>query len=268
MATFSLFASGAVYYQARYEDNGDTLTCYKLTDYASQHDPLWNVDNSKVTTRFAWPPVDRPEAALIGLSYNYGGANAGGGAIGGYRVYYTNDWVFANTGLHNGDLIGQFSNIADDILAQETDATYYGWSEWLAGTHQHRHDPHARQLQESVGIHVADTLPLCHHGLLHQRPGGHGLQCRHVGLVERAVRERPSDRSNHPQPAHAPDPGPSPASYHSAIGVPTHIQTGRRWATRERRIQPSTPTCPPATSEARRRSSCGTTAWATNGPPW
>lgn len=122
-----VFASGAIYYQSRYEDNGNTSTCYKLTDYASQHDPLWNVDNSRVTTRFAWPPVDWPEAALIGLSYNYGGANIAGGPIGGYTVYYTNDWVFANTGLHNGDLVGQYPSLFDDILAQETDATYYGW---------------------------------------------------------------------------------------------------------------------------------------------
>ncbi len=154
-----LFASGAVYYQARYEDNGDTLTCYKLTDYASQHDPLWNVDNSRVTTRFTWPPVDLPEAALIGLSYNYGGIYAGGSAIGGYRVYYTDDWVFANTGLHNGNLIGQFSSIADDILAQETDATYYGWSGGL---------PVPTNIDitrtpanfKILGIHVADSLPL------------------------------------------------------------------------------------------------------------
>lgn len=154
-----LFASGAVYYQARYEDNGDTLTCYKLTDFASQHDPLWNVDNSKVTTRFAWPPVDRPEAALIGLSYNYGGIYTGGSAIGGYRVYYTNEWVFANTGLHNGDLIGQFSYVPDDILAQETDATRYAWSGSLP-VPANTATTHTPANFKILGIHVADSLPL------------------------------------------------------------------------------------------------------------
>lgn len=154
-----LFASGAVYYQARYEDNGDTLTCYKLTDFASQHDPLWNVDNSKVTTRFAWPPVDRPEAALIGISYNYGGIYPGGNELGGYQVYYTNDWVFANTGLHNGDLIGQFTDIGDDILAQETDATYYGWSSGLP-VPTNLDITHTPANFRILGIHEADSLPL------------------------------------------------------------------------------------------------------------
>ena len=123
-----LFASGAVYYQSRYEDNGNTLTCYKIDEFANIHDPMWNVDNSKVTTRFTYLPVNRPEAALIGLSYNYGGISTGLTDLGGYYVYYINDWVFANTGLRDGDLIGLYANISDDILAQETDATYYQWS--------------------------------------------------------------------------------------------------------------------------------------------
>jgi hypothetical protein len=154
-----LFASGAIYYQARFEDSGDTLTCYKITDYASEHDPLWNVNNSLVTTRFTFPPVDQPEAALIGLSYNYGGNNNGISAIGGYRVYQTDDWVFANTGLHNGDLIGLFSNVLDDILAQETDATYYTWSANLPVPYSTA-TTHTPANFKIVGIHVADSLPL------------------------------------------------------------------------------------------------------------
>lgn len=117
------WSSNSIYYQVRFEDDRDTMLSYKLTSYASQHDPLWGVDDSLVTTHWALPPVNLPPTSLVGLSYHYGGVG-----VGGYAVYRTNDWAFQGAGLHDGAVIGNYPAIGDDILAQEVDATYYGWS--------------------------------------------------------------------------------------------------------------------------------------------
>jgi hypothetical protein len=117
------WSSDEIYYQTREEDNGAVMLSYKLYEYCSQHDPLFGVDDSQVTTWWAKPPVNNPETKLTGLSYHYGGVG-----VGGYQVYRTNDWPFQGTGLRNGDVIGNYPIAGDDILAQEVDATYYTWS--------------------------------------------------------------------------------------------------------------------------------------------
>lgn len=117
------WSSDSIYYQTREEDNGDVMLSYKLYEYCQQHDPLFGVNDSLVTTWWAKPPVNNPETKIAGLSYHYGGFG-----VGGYQVYRTGDWAFQGTGLRNGDVIGVYPDASDDLLAQEVDATYYAWS--------------------------------------------------------------------------------------------------------------------------------------------
>lgn len=117
------WSSDSIYYQTREEDNGDVMLSYKLYEYCQQHDPVFGVEDSLVTTWWAKPPVNNPETRIAGLSYHYGGFG-----VGGYQVYRTGDWAFQGTGLRNGDVIGVYASANDDILAQEVDATYYTWS--------------------------------------------------------------------------------------------------------------------------------------------
>lgn len=127
----ALFASSnSVYYQVRYEDNYDTVTTYKIIDFAKESDPMINIDSSKVAIFWSEPPVSKPENSLTGVGYRYGGIGKGG-----YAVYRTNLWPFTGTSLYNGAKIGENLGIPDsenrlqqdDILAKEVDATSWQW---------------------------------------------------------------------------------------------------------------------------------------------
>jgi len=68
--------------------------CYK----SAREDPLYGIDNALVTSP-SWdsPPDPRPESILIGAMYRGLGAN------GDLVVVDASSWVFAGTGLANGD---------------------------------------------------------------------------------------------------------------------------------------------------------------------
>lgn len=129
------FLSGNMcYWQVRIETGGQnganrTVTCYKVLTGASgglgsgsvtpSLDPFYGVDNTRVTTQWRDPIVNRPEATLMGIMYDHITASGG-------TVYYS--WVpaspitsnlFAGTGLVGGtsygsDLVG---NECDNIQA-------------------------------------------------------------------------------------------------------------------------------------------------------
>ncbi|MEA3335961.1 MAG: DUF6605 domain-containing protein, partial [Chloroflexota bacterium] len=120
------FSSDSIYYQVRFEDNGHTMTSYKIPGHAERHDPMWGIDNSRVTTHWYLPPVNIPETSLVGLTYHLGGVG-----VGGYQIYYADDWAFENAGLRDGDVIGNYPDLGaqgDDILAREVDATEWEWN--------------------------------------------------------------------------------------------------------------------------------------------
>lgn len=124
------FSSNSVYYQVRYEDNQNTVTTYKLYDFARESDPMVTLDPAQTAIFWSVSPVSKPENSLTGVGYRYGGVGKGG-----YKVYRTNLWPFAGTQLYDGAIIGDNLGIpdsenrsqVDDILAKEVDSTPWIW---------------------------------------------------------------------------------------------------------------------------------------------
>ncbi len=117
------FVGNSVYWQVRYEDNGTRMVCYK---YDADQDPVKGTDQEHtLTTMWSARSINRPENALLGLSFNYAGytriAGATPNSAGGYQVYRSDHWVFENTGLRWGDQLG----IKDTIVAYEVDGLRY-----------------------------------------------------------------------------------------------------------------------------------------------
>jgi len=113
------------WWQVRYENNGNTLVCYK--DYVP--DPLLHVVDSLVTVNWYNYPVYNGENKIFGTTFNYGGyvndgttlpASAG---YGGYAAFNTQHWVYNNTGLNEGDVFGFNSTIA----GYEVDGMKFSW---------------------------------------------------------------------------------------------------------------------------------------------
>ncbi|NLS77449.1 MAG: DNRLRE domain-containing protein [Chloroflexi bacterium] len=92
------FSSNTCYWQTRLEDDGRKIVCYKD---AYMNDPLFGVDNSRVTHYWTGYPVNRPENSLTAGSYHWGALGAGG-----YKVYHADHWIYEGTGLQDFDVFG------------------------------------------------------------------------------------------------------------------------------------------------------------------
>ncbi len=104
----AFFSANTMYWQIRFEANSlgvaDRVEVgYK--DFATDTtppgpDPMWNVNNSIVTTNWRDPTVNMPENAIIGVMYeqqvdkDYA-----------YVVQDASNWIYANTGFVNGSSI-------------------------------------------------------------------------------------------------------------------------------------------------------------------
>ena len=113
----AFLGSDTCYWQIRLEDDGRKIVCYK-DDF--EQDPLFGVDNSRVTNYWTGYPVNRPENQMTGVSYHFGGIGAGG-----FRVYHSDHWVYEGTGLHDGDVFGGENK---GIMAIEVDGARYRMS--------------------------------------------------------------------------------------------------------------------------------------------
>jgi hypothetical protein len=72
------------------------IVCYKIRD----EDPLNGVNNAEVTVNWRSPPVNDPESAVLGAMYDCFGVDHADMVVGDAGA-----WVFAGTGLHDGDHI-------------------------------------------------------------------------------------------------------------------------------------------------------------------
>jgi hypothetical protein len=101
------FLSGnACYWQVRLE--GDVMVAWK---HRFAEDPVHGTDRAHLTTTmWADPLLDRPEAALTGVSFTRGGyartARSVPGGSGGYEVHRPGHWLLEGTGLARGDVLG------------------------------------------------------------------------------------------------------------------------------------------------------------------
>ena len=123
----AFLSANTCYWQVRFDDTGRIMYCYKETDLgAANPDPVRD-DPRKITVQWREPPLNRPETELTGVSYWYGGGwwndpIVPAARYRGYTVQNASHWVFAGTGLSNGDAFGDGTSVDDAILGYETDS--------------------------------------------------------------------------------------------------------------------------------------------------
>ncbi len=120
-----ILSGNTCWWQVRYEDNGNTMVCYK-DQFA---DPLNGVADSLVTVSWSSPPLNYPENILTGVSYrNAGYVNVNGllmasEGYGDYAAYNTHHWVYRGTNLKEGKEFGYSTT----IVGYETDGALFNW---------------------------------------------------------------------------------------------------------------------------------------------
>ncbi len=110
------FAANSIYWQIRYEPSTKKATPGRIiVGYKDDAlDPLTGKDNSQVTVQFRQSPVNRPEQTLLGSMW---AGDFNWGTSYDWVVADASNWVFANTGLKNGDhlpgLVGyEYDNVS------------------------------------------------------------------------------------------------------------------------------------------------------------
>lgn len=98
-------------WQVRAEDQGRSIVCHKMNH---ELDPVFQTnDRSRLTTLWGHPLIGRPENKMTGVGYTYGGYNGffnqfkTGPDAGSYVVHRPDHWVFAGTGLRQGEHFGK-----------------------------------------------------------------------------------------------------------------------------------------------------------------
>ncbi len=120
-----ILSGNSIWWQVRYEDNGNTLVCYKDKSL----DPLAGIRDSLVTVNWHNPPINDPENKVTGLSFIAGGYVNNGinlpwsEGYGGYTVINHHNWVFDGTNLEEGENFGY----PDSIVGNETDGALFVW---------------------------------------------------------------------------------------------------------------------------------------------
>lgn len=105
----AFFSGNVACWQIRFDDQAESFTSYKYD--APLRDPVFGTDEGHLLTgKWSDRTIGRPENAMTGVSFTRGGyARVGLGVprgSGGYDVCRPDHWVFAETGLRYGDLLG------------------------------------------------------------------------------------------------------------------------------------------------------------------
>lgn len=109
------FGANTCYWQIRLDPSPltgqprRTIACYR----DRFKDPLFGIDNSRVTELWRSDIVNRPEEQLIGVQYDFFPVD------GDLVVDNANHFIFEGTGLHNGDRL-------PGLLGYEADRTFGG----------------------------------------------------------------------------------------------------------------------------------------------
>ena len=101
----AIFSGNTSYWKVRWDDDGRTLVCHKLKGFVEE-------PNAGIEASHFWshPAFDRPEAALTGLSFLFGGYHRLGLCVArgtaGYTVYDEDHWALEGSDLFYGDTFG------------------------------------------------------------------------------------------------------------------------------------------------------------------
>ncbi len=124
----AIFSGNTMWWQVRFSSDLKHIICYKSTT----NDPLYGVDNSRVTTNWYKAPVNRPENTSTGVSFRHGGyhnyteagvpyyvkgSKTDDGSYGGFKVADINHWAFASTGLADGAVFGRGDGVSSGPVA-------------------------------------------------------------------------------------------------------------------------------------------------------
>ncbi|MEP6967868.1 MAG: N,N-dimethylformamidase beta subunit family domain-containing protein [Pseudomonadota bacterium] len=101
----AIFSGNTAFWKVRWEDQGRTLVCHKWRGETAER-----VAPKDATHLWSHPMFGRPEAAITGLSFIFGGYHRLGLCAargqGGYTVYRDAHWALAGTDLFYGDVFG------------------------------------------------------------------------------------------------------------------------------------------------------------------
>jgi hypothetical protein len=103
------FGGNALTWQVRFANDGKEMVSWKE---AYREDPLYNSDAKSplLSTLWSHPLVNRPENQLVGAGMMFGGMHRSKGQYmdgsGAFTVYQPDHWVFAGTGLKQGEQFG------------------------------------------------------------------------------------------------------------------------------------------------------------------
>jgi len=119
----AIFSGNTAFWKVRWENDGSTLICHKWKGESE------DVPDAQKTHLWSHPVFDRPEAAITGLSFLYGGYHRLGLCAargqGGYTIYRDKHWALEGCDLYYGDVIG------DDVplVGYENDGCLIGFDE-------------------------------------------------------------------------------------------------------------------------------------------
>lgn len=107
------------YWRVRFEPDSDgtarrTMVCYK----ESERDPVQGPEN---TTEYRFKPQSHPEQALIGVMYDDDGSRTYFDAFAPV-VARADHWIFAGTGVHDGDVLSHIVGYEFDHAFENNDA--------------------------------------------------------------------------------------------------------------------------------------------------
>lgn len=114
-----VFAADTMGWQIRYEPQpfgshplpDRVIVCYK----EARLDPLYGKDNSHVTVEFSSSLLNRPEQSILGVTYN----NYNTSEDFPWVVSDASHWLFAGTGLKNGDRIAHLVGYEYDAISSD-----------------------------------------------------------------------------------------------------------------------------------------------------
>ena len=114
----AFFSGNVSWWQVRSEEEGRALVCWK--DEMERDPHFASGDHATLSTLWCHRLIGRPENLLTGVSFAYGGYHgffSGTPQTGAYTVHRPGHWMFAGTGLKQGDLLGE----KDQIVSYECD---------------------------------------------------------------------------------------------------------------------------------------------------
>ncbi|WP_313806533.1 N,N-dimethylformamidase beta subunit family domain-containing protein [Sphingobium sp.] len=103
----AIFSGNTGFWKVRFEDDGNRFVCHKWRGFEA--DPAAIADPALGTHLWSHKAFGRPEAALTGLSFIFGGYHRLGMCVsrgqGGYTIYDDRHWALAGTDLFYGDIM-------------------------------------------------------------------------------------------------------------------------------------------------------------------